>query len=80
MSFSVNSYTKPVVANKSELTQSQEQIELNNLLMSSVLWFSKDMSMDNEKNKYVLMDDLWVQSKPTNIFNSRAEKQTFEKL
>ncbi len=57
LSFSINSVTKPVSSNKSELTQTQEQIEFNTNMMSSILWFSKDNNLDIEKNKYVLMDD-----------------------
>jgi len=57
MSFSINSTTKSVVSNKSELTQTQEQIEGNTILMESVLWFSKDPDLESEKDKYVVMDD-----------------------
>jgi len=57
LSFSINSNTKPVFENKSELTQTQEQIEFNNSLMETVLWFSKDSWLEREKNKYILMDD-----------------------
>ena len=56
LSFTMNSTTKSVVMNKSELTKTEEQVEFNTSLMESVLWFSKDPGLENEKNKYVVMD------------------------
>lgn len=57
LSFSMNSTTKAVVSNESELTKTEKQIEFNTSLMEAILWFSKDPGLENEKNKYIVMDD-----------------------
>lgn len=57
ISFSINSTTKQIVANESELTKKEKQIEFNTILMESILWLSTKSSLENEKNKYIVMDD-----------------------
>lgn len=57
LSFSVNSTTKPVFSQVSELTQRQEQIDLNTSWMEWKLGFAKDPAQESERNKYVVMDD-----------------------
>ena len=56
LSFSINSSVKPSFAQISELTQTQEQLDLNTSRMEWILWFAKDPWLDYEKNKYVVMD------------------------
>ncbi len=57
LSFSINSTKKPVFSQESELTQTEEQIEFNTSLMKNILWFGKDLNLETEQNKYVVMDD-----------------------
>ncbi len=57
LSFSINSSIKPSFAQVSELTQTQEQLDLNTSRMEWILWFAKDPWLDHEKNKYLVMDD-----------------------
>lgn len=57
LSFSLNSTTKPVFSEISELTQTQEQLDYNTTLMEWILWFVQDPWLDQEKNKYVVTDD-----------------------
>ncbi len=86
LSFSINSTTKPPFSEESELTQTQEQIDYNTTLMEWILWFSKDPNLDQEKNKYVVMDDpcLYIVEKQIsdgadqyqqNLANCREEKE-----
>ncbi|HKL43688.1 MAG TPA: hypothetical protein VJ892_00220 [Candidatus Absconditabacterales bacterium] len=86
LSFSINSTTKPPFSEESELTQTQEQIDYNTTLMEGILGFSKDPNLDQEKNKYVVMDDpcLYIVEKQIsdgadqyqqNLANCREEKE-----
>ncbi len=86
LSFSINSTTKPPFSEESELTQTQEQIDYNTTLMEWILWFSKDSNLEQEKNKYVVMDDpcVYIAKKQIsdgadqyqqNLENCREEKE-----
>ena len=57
LSFSINSSVKPSFPQTSELTQIQEQLDLNTSRMEWILWFAKDPWLEQEKNKYLVMDD-----------------------
>ena len=57
LSFSLNSSIKPTFAQASDLSKKQEQTDLNTSWMEGILWFSQDPWLDNEKNKYIVMDD-----------------------
>ncbi len=57
LSFSINNSAKPSFAQVSELTQTQEQLDLNTSRMEWILWFAKDPWLEQEKNKYLVMDD-----------------------
>lgn len=57
MAFAISTNTKAPVVRKSQLTASEEQIKLNKSLMENILKFSHTKNLDQEINKYVVMDD-----------------------
>ncbi len=76
LSFSLNSTTKPTFSEVSDSTQIQEQTDMNTSWMWWILWFAKDPGLENERNKYVVLDkpcEYIVSKKISNDINTREK-------
>lgn len=72
-SFTINYQEKPLFASKSALTQTQEQQEVNKLLQTTVLQMWSDITLDSERNKYVVFADPCVEKVENNATTSSVD-------
>lgn len=69
-SFTINYQEKSLFADKSALTQTQEQQEVNKILQTTVLQMWSDITLDSERNKYVVFADPCVEKVENNATTS----------